>query len=83
MNTITSDYQHVLERVQEWPTTSRLTLIQDIIETINREQMSALPEKRDTLSTALGLLASSDKQPPTDDEVARWLDEHRMEKYGQ
>jgi hypothetical protein len=82
MNTITSDYQQVLERVQEWPTTSRLTLIQDIIETINREQVSILRGEHDTLSTALGLLVSSDKKPPTDDEVARWLDEHRMEKYG-
>ena len=42
------------------------------------------PEKRPrnrTLHRALGLLAT-DKAAPTDEEVERWLDEHRQEKYG-
>ena len=27
-------------------------------------------------------LAAGEKPPPTDEEVRRWIDEHRMEKYG-
>lgn len=82
MNTQTPDYQHVLDRVQAWPTTSRLTLVQDIIASIHFEQSAKPSSTKDTLSTALGLLAAPDKQPPTDEDIDQWLDEHRMEKYG-
>lgn len=38
------------------------------------------PRKR-TLQRALGLLAT-DGPAPTDEDIERWLDEHRQEKYG-
>lgn len=44
-------------------------------------EMQPYGPKRDTLSAALGL-ASTDKPAPSDEDVARWLDERRMEKYG-
>ena len=31
---------------------------------------------------ALYGIASNGQEPPTDEQVARWLDEHQMEQYG-
>ncbi len=39
------------------------------------------PRKKQTLSQALGLLATS-APPPSEEEVKQWLEEHRTEKYG-
>ncbi|HWQ15448.1 MAG TPA: hypothetical protein VNL77_21785 [Roseiflexaceae bacterium] len=38
-------------------------------------------QRHPTLDRALGLLAS-DRPPPADEEVARWLEERRIERYG-
>jgi hypothetical protein len=37
---------------------------------------------RNTLERARGLLAA-DHSPPSDGEVARWLEERRIQRYGQ
>lgn len=56
----------------------RYLLIQDLLKTIEpKEQESKRP---DTLSQALGLLATD--RPPSDEDIALWLDEHQTEKYG-
>jgi hypothetical protein len=39
------------------------------------------PVRCGSLRNLAGLLAT-DQPPPTDEDVARWLDEHKMEKYG-
>lgn len=71
-------YQQVLEIVRQWPDARRFTLVQDVLKTLEPE---AYPRKKQTLSQALGLLATS-APPPSDEEVKQWLEEHRTEKYG-
>ena len=72
-------YESVLQVVHTWPPAKRYLLIQELLKTIEpKEQETQRPE---TLSRALGLLAS-DQPAPTDEEVARWLSERRTEKYG-
>ena len=39
------------------------------------------PARRPTLHQALGL-AATDRPPPSDEDVERWLEEERMKKYG-
>jgi hypothetical protein len=73
-------YKTVLETVHGWPPATRLTLVQDVLKTLTRETETARP-KRDTLRKALGLLTTS-HLPPTDEEVTRWVEERRAEKYG-
>lgn len=71
-------YQQVLEIVRQWPDARRFTLVQDVLKTLEPE---AHPRKKQTLSQALGLLATS-APPPSDEEIKQWLEEHRTEKYG-
>jgi hypothetical protein len=72
-------YLSVLHTVRTWPARQRYLLVQDLLKTLEPAVEST--EKEDTLSLARGLLAT-DKPAPTDEEVAQWLEEHRLEKYG-
>lgn len=73
-------YEAVLQTIRQWPLERRLSLVQDVIRTM-KSDMEQPRSKKDTLSSALGLLAT-DRPAPSDEEVQRWLDEHRLEKYG-
>jgi dihydroneopterin aldolase len=81
MNTIKTDsYDSVLQTVRQWPPNRRFALVRDVINTLATEVFPSRPRHK-TLKKALGLLATS--QPaPSDAEIQRWLDEHRIEKYG-
>lgn len=72
-------YTSVLHTVRTWPARQRYLLVQELLKTLEPEAKPAPAE--DTLSLARGLLAT-DKPAPTDEEVASWLEEHRLEKYG-
>ncbi len=68
-------------------------LVDDLTETELSRAEAALSELRQTrernlrstrqatLKYALGI-AATDRPPPTDEEVDRWLEEERMRKYG-
>lgn len=75
-----TDYERILEIVKGWSPDQRLLLLRDVRETLSsvRDQLRS---PRDTLGKALGLISSGESQP-TDEEVKRLLNEHRMEKYG-
>jgi hypothetical protein len=73
-------YGTVLQAVREWTPAMRFMLLQDVLRTLEPEIDRARP-RRATLHEALGLLAT-DQPAPSDAEVARWLDEHRLQKYG-
>jgi hypothetical protein len=47
-----------------------------------RQEAEVPQPKRNTLDRALGLAKVPGQPAPTDEEVDRWLDERRMEKYG-
>ena len=78
MNTLELvNYATVLDTVREWPIENRLALVQDVLKTL---QPTPSHPRRDTLSKALGLLATSEPAP-SDAHIEQWLDERRMEKY--
>ena len=79
----TKTYETISSTVRSWPQTMRLKLMQDIIESLNPEniEIEANPNKQSTLSEALGLLSTGDFAP-NDDEIQTLLNEHKLEKYG-
>ena len=81
---LSTNYENILKTIKHWPSSERLNLIQDILDTLKpdlEDSNSTLsPVKRPTLPDALGLLATP--TPPSDQEVQELLDEHRLEKYG-
>jgi len=74
------NYESILLAVKRWPAARRFALVQDVLRTLAAESEPQPPRER-TLEQALRLMPPG--QPaPTDEEVERWLDERRMEKYG-
>jgi hypothetical protein len=76
----TADYEQILTIVRSWPPAQRFTLIQEILTTLApAEPSERVPQH--TLDQARGLLVSG-RPAPSDEEIARWLDERRSERYG-
>lgn len=93
MASSTLDRETILHTVQAWPPDEQLALAQEIARQATQaiSQIAAQPETEQRTPPApqrpgwremAGLAAVPGKEPPTDEEVAQWLDEHRMEKYG-
>jgi hypothetical protein len=83
MSTIESpEYRSVCETVARWPAAQRHALVQEILAMRDREATrSETPAPRvSTLARAIGI-GRGEGPPPTDEEVERWLDERRWEKY--
>lgn len=76
----TDDIQQVLQRVRTWPAPDRLALIQTLVASLRTELTAAEPRKESLLD--LRGIAAGQGPPPDDETVKRWIDEHRMEKYG-
>jgi hypothetical protein len=80
-----TELTEVLNRVNTWPETLRITLARKILESLDKAETPAAPPppkvRGFSAAEVQGLLKTN--RPPTDDEtVERWLDERRMEKYG-
>jgi hypothetical protein len=73
------EYHQVLTTVYRWSPTERIALIQDLLNTLTPAEDSDAPSIK-TLDLALGLL-SDDRPAPSDEEIAAWLDERRLEKF--
>ncbi len=80
MATPTLDRETILRAVRSWPTDEQIALAEEILELAQEPTVEEPLEPPDSRSLA-GLIANG-QTPPTDEEVAQWLDEHRMEKYG-
>ncbi len=80
-----TELKDVLKRVKAWPTTLQITLAHKILESLDNADAppAAAPAKERGLTAAeiQGLL-KTDRPPPDDETVERWIDEHRIEKYG-
>lgn len=80
----TLDRERILEAIRDWPVDEQTLLAREILERV-REASVAVPIKEPPLappnSKGLAGLLATDQPPPTDEEVERWLDEHRMERY--
>ena len=75
-----TEYDHILQLVTSWPADQRRSLAQEILASVQGGTPRRKPP-RNTADRALGL-ARGQGPPPDDEEVARILDEARMEKYG-
>ncbi len=75
-------YEVTLNAIRRWTMAQRVALLQDVLKTLTPEPELDKPRVRErTLERALRIVPL-DREPPTDEEVKQWLDEHRMEKYG-
>lgn len=72
-------YETIRRTVLQWPAEMRFALLRDLIDTL--APADERPEGVGTLAMARGLLRV-DMPPPSDEQVEKWLDEHRQEKYG-
>jgi hypothetical protein len=75
----------VLNRVKTWPTILRITLARKILETLEKGQAPPArspPKSRGLSAAEFRGLPKTDRPPPDDETVERWIDEHRMEEYG-
>lgn len=78
-----SELTDVLDRVKTWPPTLRITLARKILESLDKAKAPPAPAKTRGLSAAeIRRSLKTDRTPPDDETVERWIDEHRMEKYG-
>jgi dihydroneopterin aldolase len=75
-----TDYEATLKNIRQWTAAQRFALVQDVLKTLAPEVEKPSVRER-TLERALRAVPL-DRQPPTDEEVKQWLEEHRMEKYG-
>lgn len=73
-------YEGVLKIVGQWPVAQQIALIEDVLKSVS-PRIEPPRHRQPTIDRAFGLLAT-DQPAPTDEEVKRWLDEHRVEKYG-
>lgn len=72
-------YEQVLATVTSWPAEKRFDLVHAILRTLDPD--SATPQERgEAFQQLRGALKV--ENPPSDEDVRRWLDEHRMAKYG-
>lgn len=74
------DRETIERAIEEWSLEDQITLAQSILQRalLQRRQQPQRPSWR-----AMVGLASDGQEPPTDGQVAQWLDEHRMKKYGE
>lgn len=77
MSAQTSDDETILALVRSWSAAQRFALVHDVLVTLAPTERAPRP----TLQPARGLLAT-DHAPPTDVQVAEWLDARRSERYG-
>jgi hypothetical protein len=75
------ELKEVLERVEHWPPALRIHLARRLLESVDVRD-SESPRRGWTAAEAMAVVNS--RQPAPDDAtVKQWIDEHRMEKYGQ
>ncbi len=77
MATPALDRDTILEAIQGWPLADQMA--QAILQQASA-QLTQTPQRPSWREMAG--LAANGQEPPSDEQVAQWLDEHRMEKYG-
>lgn len=81
------DHDTILQVIQQWPRAEQIELARAILRAAEQARQggeSAAPEatqQQDSWMRLIGLLAT-DQPPPTDEDIERWREERRIEKYG-
>jgi hypothetical protein len=78
----TSDREAILKAIEAWPLEDQVALAQIILQRAAAHTVSGAEAPQRPSWKQMAGLASNGQTPPSDDEVAQWLDEHRLEKYG-
>jgi hypothetical protein len=77
------DRDTILQVRRSWPLHDQMALAQAILQTVSEQLSEDRPTpQRQSWREMAGLAAVSGKEPPSDEQVAQWLDERRMNKYG-
>ncbi len=84
-STETSDITALVQRVQAWPVPMRIALVRRILETVEGAGAPEPPpgRRRGYSAEEVRGILKMDQPPPDDATVKQWLEEHRLEKYGQ
>jgi hypothetical protein len=77
-----SDREAILKAIEAWPLEDQVALAQMILQRTAAHTVSGAKAPQRPSWKQMAGLASNGQTPPSDDEVAQWLDEHRSEKYG-
>lgn len=82
----TLDHDAILATIRKWPREAQLALARDILDTAlapaeESQVGDEAAHSQGSWRNLIGLLAT-DQPPPTDEEIERWREEWRMEKYG-
>ena len=77
-----SDREAILKAIEAWPLEDQVALAQMILKrSAAHTAPGAKTPQRPSWKQMAGI-ASNGQTPPSDQEVAQWLDEHRSAKYG-
>lgn len=76
----TATDKDVLQVVRRWSSAQRVSLVQDILQSLSVEMRTSVNQPKNTLTKALGLLVTT-APAPSDTQIREWLDERRSEKY--
>jgi hypothetical protein len=71
----------LLKRVSEWPPQARATLARRILETV--ESPGSSPRRSGYWASEVIAALEMPQPAPDDAAVKRWVEDRRMEKYGQ
>jgi hypothetical protein len=72
----------VLNRVKTWPVARRIALVKQVMETLTPATSGRSSVPRGPSAAEIIEAFKSDRPPPDDETVRKWIDEYRMEKYG-
>lgn len=74
------EYTQVVATVRSWPSEMRLSLAEELLRTLHPELRPGAP-RGIPADQVLGIGAGN-SPPPDDETVQKWVQEHRLEKYG-
>ncbi|HEY1390704.1 MAG TPA: hypothetical protein VGF38_19370 [Ktedonobacterales bacterium] len=77
------DRKDILHAIERWPVEDQVALARTILErAASGQPVTGLEKPPRSTWDALHGIASDGREPPTDEQVAQWLDEHKTDKYG-
>ena len=76
-----AEFTDILGRITSWAPELRITLARRVLESVETSAPSQTPRRGYSAAEVITLL-NMPQPAPDDATVKRWLDEHRMEKYG-
>lgn len=81
------DHDAILRAVRQWPQDQQIALAREILRANEHEPEKQTPNasraglRQKSFQRLIGIL-TTDQPAPSDEEIERWREERRMEKYG-